>query len=59
LGLAIVPQHVGELYVNTLDVKLLPLTDSWSVRHLFLVFKARDQINASANALIDFLTQQR
>ncbi|WP_297831315.1 LysR substrate-binding domain-containing protein, partial [Pseudomonas sp.] len=58
LGLAIVPQHVGELYVNTLDVKLLPLTDPWSVRHLFLVFKARDQINASANTLINFLTQK-
>jgi len=58
LGLAIVPQHVGELYVNTLDVKLLPLTDAWSERHLFLVFKARDQINASANTLINFLSQQ-
>jgi len=59
LGLAIVPEHVGELYVNTLDVKLLPLTDPWALRHLFLVFRARDQINASANTLIDFLSVQR
>jgi len=37
----------------------LPLTDPWALRQLFLVFKARDQINASANTLIDFLTVQR
>jgi len=59
LGLAIVPQQVGELYVNTLDVKLVPLADAWSERHLFVVFKARDQISASANTLINFLTQPR
>jgi len=29
------------------------------LRHLFLVFRARDQINASANTLIDFLSVQR
>jgi DNA-binding transcriptional LysR family regulator len=58
LGLAIVPQHVGELYVNTLDVVLRPLSDAWAVRQLFIIFKAREQLNATAATLVNFLTQQ-
>jgi DNA-binding transcriptional LysR family regulator len=58
LGLAIVPQHVGELYVNTLDVVLRPLSEPWAVRQLFIIFKARAQLNAAAGTLVNFLTQQ-
>jgi len=58
LGLAIVPQHVGELYVNTLDVVLRPLSDAWAVRQLFIIFKAREQLNATAATLVNFLAQQ-
>jgi DNA-binding transcriptional LysR family regulator len=58
LGIAILPEPVGLLYVNTLDVRLLPLADAWAERHLIIIFKAREQLSASAAALVSFLGNQ-
>ncbi|RAS26451.1 LysR family transcriptional regulator [Paraburkholderia bryophila] len=55
LGIAIVPEQVGLLYVNALDVRLLSLRDAWAVRRLIVIFKAREQLSASAAALVGFL----
>jgi DNA-binding transcriptional LysR family regulator len=55
LGIAVVPEQVGLLYVNALDVRLLSLSDAWAVRRLIMIFKARDQLSASAAALVGFL----
>ncbi|MFL9994586.1 LysR family transcriptional regulator [Paraburkholderia sediminicola] len=55
LGIAIVPEQVALLYVNALDVRLLSLSDAWAVRHLIMIFKSRDQLSASATALVGFL----
>ncbi|MFT4065845.1 LysR family transcriptional regulator [Paraburkholderia sp.] len=58
LGIAIVPEQVGLLYVNTLDVRLLSLGDAWAGRHLIMIFNAREQLSASAAALVAFLGNQ-
>ncbi|KAA1007712.1 LysR family transcriptional regulator [Paraburkholderia panacisoli] len=58
LGIAIVPEQVGLLYVNALDVRLLSLTDAWAARRLIMIFKAREQLSASAAALVGFLGSQ-
>jgi DNA-binding transcriptional LysR family regulator len=55
LGIAVVPEQVGLLYVNALDVRVLSLSDTWAVRRLIMIFKARDQLSASAAALVGFL----
>ncbi|MGF6571270.1 DNA-binding transcriptional LysR family regulator [Paraburkholderia sp. GAS333] len=55
LGIAVVPEQVGLLYVNALDVRVLSLSDAWAVRRLVMIFKARDQLSASAAALVGFL----
>jgi len=55
LGIAVVPEQVGLLYVNALDVRLLSLSDAWAVRRLIMIFKSRDQLSASAAALVGFL----
>jgi DNA-binding transcriptional LysR family regulator len=55
LGIAIVPEQVGLLYVNALDVSLLSLSDAWAVRRLIMIFKTRSQLSASAAALVGFL----
>lgn len=57
LGIAVVPEQVGLLYVNALDVRLLSLSDDWAVRRLVMIFKSRDQLSASAAALVGFLGQ--
>ncbi|HEY2020722.1 LysR family transcriptional regulator [Paraburkholderia sp.] len=59
LGIAIVPEQVGLLYVNTLDVRLLPLGDAWAERQLIMIFHSREQLSASAAALVTFLGAQR
>jgi DNA-binding transcriptional LysR family regulator len=58
LGIAIVPEQVGLLYVNALDVRVLSLSDAWAVRRLVMIFKAREQLSASAAALVGFLGNQ-
>lgn len=55
LGIAVVPQHVGELYVNTLDVELIPIDEPWAMRELQVVFRQRDQLSAAAATLADFM----
>jgi hypothetical protein len=39
-------------------VRLLQLRDAWAVRRLVLVFRAREQLSASAAALVGFLGQR-
>ncbi|TWG88469.1 DNA-binding transcriptional LysR family regulator [Cupriavidus gilardii J11] len=56
LGVAVVPQHVGELYLNTLDVVLIPIDETWAMRELTVVFRQRERLSAAAASLADFLT---
>lgn len=58
LGIAIVPEQVGLLYVNALDVRLLSLSDAWAARSLVMIFRTREQLSASAAALVGFLGNQ-
>nr|WP_067294039.1 LysR family transcriptional regulator [Marinobacterium profundum] len=55
LGVAVVPQMVGELYINTLNVEVIPLSDDWGIRELVMVFRSRAQLSATANTLVEFL----
>ncbi|WP_150698588.1 LysR family transcriptional regulator [Pandoraea terrae] len=57
LGIAIAPEQVGQLYVGALEIAVRPLADPWAARQLWLVFPARDQLSASAAALVNFLSQ--
>jgi DNA-binding transcriptional LysR family regulator len=58
LGVAVVPQHIGELYINTLDLDLVPIEESWALRDLYLVFRERQRLSAPAAALVNFLTRR-
>lgn len=58
LGIAVVPQQTAELYIHTLDVKMVPLTDPWIARQLLIIFQRREQLSACANSLIQFLASK-
>jgi len=58
LGIAIMPQQVAQLYLKALDVAVCPLSDAWAQRELCIVFQDRDQLSATAGALVRFLSQQ-
>lgn len=59
LGIAVVPQQSGEMYLDKLDVRLVPIGDSWAVRQLVLISRPNEGLSASAVALADFLTNQQ
>ncbi|VCU68333.1 HTH-type transcriptional regulator GltC [Pigmentiphaga humi] len=58
LGVAVVPQHSGELYVDTLDLALIPIEEEWALRESFIVFRQRGGLTAPAAALVDFLARR-
>jgi DNA-binding transcriptional LysR family regulator len=58
LGVAVVPEQTAQLYLGTLDIAIVPLSDAWAVRQLVIVYKHREQLSASAAALVRFLSQQ-
>lgn len=58
LGITILPQQVGQLYLNTLDIALIPLAQAWATRELVILIKAREQLSACASSLVSFLEHQ-
>ncbi|OLL31074.1 LysR family transcriptional regulator [Burkholderia sp. SRS-W-2-2016] len=59
LGVAAVPQQIGELYINTLNVELVPIAEDWAVRTLMIVCRSHERLAAPAAALVNFLTGKR
>ncbi len=59
LGIAVIPQQIGEMYVDTLDVQLLPIRDSWAVRKLILISRKNEALSATANSLVNFLVRDQ
>jgi DNA-binding transcriptional LysR family regulator len=58
LGIAVVPQQIGEMYINTLDVRLVPIRDPWAVRQLIIIFRDYEQLTATAASLLNFLVHK-
>ncbi|HWZ49262.1 MAG TPA: LysR family transcriptional regulator [Herbaspirillum sp.] len=59
LGIAVVPQQIGEMYIDTLDVRLVPIRDPWAVRHLIVIFRDYEQLTATAASLVNFLVNKQ
>ena len=58
LGIAVVPHLVGELNESSLDLVIVPISDPWAVRQLVILAKGREQLNATAASLVNFLAKQ-
>jgi DNA-binding transcriptional LysR family regulator len=56
LGIAVVPQQIAEMYLNNLDVRLVPLHDAWSVRQLIVITRKHETLSATTHSLVDFLS---
>ncbi|WP_144629883.1 LysR substrate-binding domain-containing protein [Bordetella genomosp. 13] len=57
LGIAVMPQQVAEMYMQALDVAVVPLADAWAQREICIVFPAEDTLSATAGTLVRFLSQ--
>lgn len=56
LGISIVPAQIGELYRDTLNISVIPLTDAWAQRDLIIVSRKNNELSAAAKALVEFLS---
>jgi hypothetical protein len=45
------------MYLDTLDVRLVPIRDAWSERRLLLISRRNEPLSATAGSLVQFLTQ--
>lgn len=59
LGIAVVPQQIGEMYIDTLDVRLVPIRDPWAVRQLIIIYRHQEQLTATAASLVNFLAHKK
>lgn len=57
LGIAIMPQQVAEMYLQSLDVVVRPLSDSWAEREICIICSGEGSLSASAAALVNFLAR--
>ncbi len=55
VGIGVVPESAARRHVQTMDIKLLRLTDDWAVRDRVVLIRNRNALPRSANALIDLL----
>lgn len=55
LGVSVVPIQVGAGYARMFNIKLIPLTDKWAVRHFAICFKESAKNQPAVSRLLDFL----
>ncbi|MGB3288697.1 MAG: LysR family transcriptional regulator [Burkholderiaceae bacterium] len=58
LGIAIMPLLVAEQHLRSLNVAVHPLADAWADRRISIVYPDRQQLSATAETLLKFLTQR-
>ncbi|WP_322040171.1 LysR family transcriptional regulator [Burkholderia diffusa] len=55
LGISILPVEVAETYRRVLDVRIIPLTDTWANRRFIVCFKDFDSLQSAARRLVEYL----
>ncbi len=58
LGIAVLPQQIAELYLQSLDVAVRPLSDPWAQRKICLVLPTDRPLSPTAERLVSFLSQE-
>ena len=55
LGIAVMPREIAEMYADTFDIRVLPLTDAWARRRFVICRRAKEKLPKAAELLVDFL----
>jgi len=58
LGIAIVPRESAEPYAQALGLRILSLSDPWSVRRFVICMRSRESLSAAAGPLVDYLHER-
>ena len=57
LGISIVPVEIGGPYAKMIKIKIIPLTDAWTVRRFIVCFADYDGLQAATKRMVDHLVQ--
>ncbi|HEY6642062.1 LysR family transcriptional regulator [Povalibacter sp.] len=57
LGVSVVPRAASTLYIKSLALSAIPLTDDWAARHLFLCTRSGAELHSAARVLLDHLRE--
>ena len=58
LAISVVPIEIGSPYATMLGVKLIPLTDAWTLRTFIICFADYDALPAASRRLVDHLVER-
>jgi len=58
LGIAVVPREAAGTFSQALDLRLIPLTDSWAIRRFVVCMRSRETLTATARLLVEYLHQR-
>ncbi|HEU0200125.1 MAG TPA: LysR substrate-binding domain-containing protein [Burkholderiaceae bacterium] len=57
VGLGVLPESAAQRYANSMAIRVVPLTDEWSLRHLHVCMRSRALLPAFAAELLDLLIE--
>ncbi|MEY3659457.1 MAG: LysR family transcriptional regulator [Pseudomonadota bacterium] len=58
LGVSVLPREVVEPLAKSLDLRIVPLADSWSIRQFVICFREEPYVSSAALAIAGGLSQQ-
>jgi DNA-binding transcriptional LysR family regulator len=58
MGVAIVPRQVAEIYLDIMNISIVPMSDSWSKKNILVSYKSDATLSATARLLFEFLTRE-
>jgi DNA-binding transcriptional LysR family regulator len=58
LGISVVPAEVGETYIPTLGIKVIPLTEPWAQRRFVVCYRDFATLQPAAQRMVDHLAER-
>lgn len=58
LGISVIPRQVGQAYVRTGTVKVIPLHETWARRRFAVCYREAESLQPAAAKMLDFLVKR-
>lgn len=55
LGISIIPREIADTYLDTFDIRVIPLDDEWATRQFVLCRREKEQLPKAAELLVGYL----
>jgi DNA-binding transcriptional LysR family regulator len=55
LGISIIPREIAQPYLNTFEIRVIPLSNAWAKRRFMICRRAQDKLPRAAELLVEHL----